>query len=126
MKFINSFLLIFIFMSINNATAQWVPDMENKKYKNPVIFADYSDPDLIRVGNDFYMVTSSFNCMPGIPVLHSRDLVNGKIIGHVYEKLTLEKYDKMVIYGLFQIFSCKSFLGRPLLLQQKLIFILTN
>ena len=112
------FLLIFIFMSCYNATAQWVPDMRNENYKNPVIFADYSDPDVIRVDEDFYMVSSSFNCMPGIPVLHSRDLVNWKIIGHVYEKLPLEKYDKPVhgegswapsiryYNGLFYVYFC--------------------
>jgi beta-xylosidase len=73
-----------------------VPDLGNGKYKNPVIYADYSDPDVIRVDDDFYMVASSFNCMPGIPVLHSRDLVNWKIIGHVYDRLPLEKYNKPV------------------------------
>lgn len=95
MKFI-SFLLVFIFMAGLNATAQWEPDQGNGKYKNPIIFADYSDPDVIRVKDDFYMVASSFNCMPGIPVLHSKDLVNWEIIGHVYEKLPLEKYNKPV------------------------------
>lgn len=79
-----------------NTTAQWVPDLKNGRYKNPVIFADYSDPDVIRVEDDFYMVASSFNCMPGIPVLHSGDLVNWEIIGHVYDRLPLEKYDKPV------------------------------
>jgi beta-xylosidase len=74
----------------------WVPDLGNGRYKNPVLFADYSDPDVIRVDDDFYMVASSFNCMPGIPVLHSKDLVNWKIIGHVYDRLPLEKYDKPV------------------------------
>ena len=72
----------------------WVSDLGNGKYKNPVLFADYSDPDIIRVGDDFYMVASSFNCMPGIPVLHSRDLVNWRIIGHVYERLPFQKFDK--------------------------------
>jgi beta-xylosidase len=76
--------------------AEWIPDLGNGTYQNPVLFADYSDPDVIRVGNDFYMVASSFNCMPGIPVLHSRDLVNWTIIGHVYERLPFEKYDKPV------------------------------
>jgi beta-xylosidase len=89
-------LFIFIFMSGHNMLAQWVPDMENENYNNPIIFADYSDPDVIRVEDDFYMVSSSFNCMPGIPVLHSRDLVNWRIINHVYEALPLEKYDKPV------------------------------
>ena len=64
----------------------WIPDNGDGTYRNPVIFADYSDPDVVRVGDDFYMVASSFNCSPGMPVLHSRDLVNWKIIGHVFEK----------------------------------------
>jgi beta-xylosidase len=77
-----------------NQAEKWIADLGNGKYKNPVLFADYSDPDAIRVNDDFYMVASSFNCMPGIPVLHSKDLVNWKIIGHVYDKLPFEKYDK--------------------------------
>jgi len=88
-------LLIIIFLSDINIYAQtWSPDLENGNYKNPIIFADYSDPDIVRVDDDFYMVASSFNCMPGIPILHSKDLVNWKIIGHVYEKLPFDKYDK--------------------------------
>jgi len=61
----------------------WVPDNGDGTYSNPVIFADYSDPDVIRVGNDFYLVSSSFQCTPGIPVLHSHDLVNWTILGYV-------------------------------------------
>ncbi len=76
--------------------AQWIPDNGDGTYKNPVIYADYSDPDVIRVGDDFYMVASSFNCMPGIPVLHSEDLVNWTIIGHVYDRLPFERYNKPV------------------------------
>ncbi|MFC1841172.1 glycoside hydrolase 43 family protein [Thermodesulfobacteriota bacterium] len=90
------FCLILFFASCIIASAQWVPDLGNGNYKNPVIFADYSDPDVIRVDDHFYMVASSFNCIPGIPVLHSRDLVNWKIIGHVYDRLPLEKYEKPV------------------------------
>jgi beta-xylosidase len=56
-------------------------------YRNPVLFADYSDPDVIRVGSDFYLVSSSFHLSPGIPVLHSKDLVHWRIIGHVLPKL---------------------------------------
>src|SRR5687768_4284997 len=52
----------------------WAPDNGDGTYKNPVLHADYSDPDVIRVGKDFYLVASSFNSVPGIPVLHSRDL----------------------------------------------------
>jgi len=60
----------------------WVADQGNGTYKNPVLNADYSDPDAIRVGNDFYLVSSSFEDMPGLPILHSNDLVNWSIIGH--------------------------------------------
>ncbi|HET7115509.1 MAG TPA: glycoside hydrolase 43 family protein [Hanamia sp.] len=60
----------------------WVPDNGNGTYKNPIINADYSDPDAIRVGDNFYLVSSSFEDVPGLPILHSKDLVNWTIIGH--------------------------------------------
>lgn len=60
----------------------WVADQGNGTYKNPILNADYSDPDAIRVGNDFYLVASSFEDIPGLPILHSNDLVNWRIIGH--------------------------------------------
>lgn len=72
----------------------WIADKGDGTYRNPVLFADYSDPDVVKVGDDFYLVASSFNVMPGIPVLHSRDLVNWRLIGHVYDRLPLQKYDK--------------------------------
>ena len=64
----------------------WVPDNGDGTYKNPIIFADYSDPDVIRVGDDFYLTASSFNSAPGLPILHSKDLVNWTIIGHVFDQ----------------------------------------
>ena len=54
----------------------------SQTYTNPIIYADYSDPDVVRVGDDFYLTASSFNCVPGLPILHSKDLVNWRIIGH--------------------------------------------
>jgi len=60
----------------------WSPDLGNGMYKNPVLYADYSDPDVIRVGEDFYLVASSFDAVPGLPILHSMDLVNWELIGH--------------------------------------------
>jgi len=47
----------------------WVADNGDGTYKNPVLHADYSDPDVIRIGDDYYMVASSFACAPGIPVV---------------------------------------------------------
>ena len=94
MKFI--YPLILAFSLCLNCVAQvpksnyiskvWVSDQENGTFKNPVINADYSDPDAIRVGDDFYMIASSFDAIPGLPILHSKDLVNWKIIGHALKR----------------------------------------
>lgn len=65
----------------NYVSKVWVPDNGNGTYKNPILYADYSDPDACRVGNDYYMTSSSFNCLPGLQILHSKDLVNWTIIG---------------------------------------------
>lgn len=63
----------------------WVADRGNGRYKNPILHADYSDPDAIRVGDDYYMTASSFNCIPGLPILHSKDLVNWKLINYALQ-----------------------------------------
>lgn len=65
----------------------WVADRKDGTYVNPILHADYSDPDVCAVGNDFYMTASSFECVPGLPVLHSNDLVNWKIIGYALKEL---------------------------------------
>jgi hypothetical protein len=62
-------------------------------YVNPIIWADYSDPDVIRVGNDFYLIASSFINTPGIPVLRSNDLIHWQIIGYAIENLPDKVYD---------------------------------
>ncbi|MDE6668019.1 MAG: glycoside hydrolase 43 family protein [Clostridia bacterium] len=65
------------------------------KYENPVLLSDYSDPDVIRVGDDYYMVASSFNHVPGVPVLHSKNLVEWELINHVIGELPFEKFNKV-------------------------------
>ena len=65
----------------------WQPDCGDGTYKNPIIYADYSDPDVVRVGDDFYMTASSFNCVPALPVLHSTDMVNWTLINHAVKRL---------------------------------------
>lgn len=71
----------------------WQPDLENGTYKNPIIFADYSDPDVIRVGDTYYMTASSFNYVPGLPILVSKDLVNWKLVNYAVEAINDRKYD---------------------------------
>ena len=67
-------------LSAQQISSSWNPD-KGTHYVNPVLNADYSDPDVCRVGDDFYMTSSSFACFPGLQILHSTDLVNWEIIG---------------------------------------------
>jgi beta-xylosidase len=73
------------------ASSQHTPsfgDLGNGYYRNPIIPADYSDPDIIRVGNDYYGIASTFCFSPGMIIIHSRDLVNWEIIGHVVDDIS--------------------------------------
>ncbi|HQZ94963.1 MAG TPA: glycoside hydrolase 43 family protein [Pyrinomonadaceae bacterium] len=85
-----SVLISLVFLCAVAANAQvskvWVADNGDDTYKNPIINADYSDPDAIRVGDDYYMTSSSFNSVPGLPILHSKDLVNWSLINHVFRE----------------------------------------
>ncbi|WP_349264125.1 family 43 glycosylhydrolase, partial [Longimicrobium sp.] len=62
------------------ASQAWSPDAGPGRYRNPIVFADYSDPDVVRVGDDYYMTASSFNAFPALPILHSRDLVHWTLV----------------------------------------------
>jgi beta-xylosidase len=73
-------------------------DQGNGKYVNPVLNADYSDPDVIRVGEKYYMVCSDFHFI-GLPVLESEDMVNWKIIAQVYDRFDFPLYDSNERYG---------------------------
>jgi beta-xylosidase len=65
----------------------WLPDLGDGRYQNPILFADYSDPDAIRVGLDYWLTSSSFSHVPGLPILHSRDLVNWTLVNHALPAL---------------------------------------
>jgi len=84
-----AFLLLYS-LSVNaqkgEVSKTWIADLGNGKYKNPVLDADYSDPDAIRVGDNYYLVSSSFDAVPGLPILQSKDLVNWTIIGHALKR----------------------------------------
>ncbi len=62
------------------------------KFRNPILFADYSDPDVIRVGDTFYMTASSFNYTPGLPILTSKDLVNWKLVNYAIKNIDQERF----------------------------------
>ena len=80
---------------VNYRSQVWSPDNGDGTYTNPVINADYSDPDVCVVGDDYYLTASSFQCIPGLPILHSCDLVNWEIIGHAVKELQpKEEFDQ--------------------------------
>ena len=81
------FLMLPISVSGQYRSKVWCADKGDGTYVNPVLNADYSDPDVVAVGDDYYLTSSSFNCVPGLPILHSRDLVNWEIIGHALDRV---------------------------------------
>lgn len=95
-QFIITLSLIFsLSLQAQYKSQVWCPDNGDGTYTNPVLFADYSDPDVCAVGDDYYLTASSFNCIPGLPILHSKDLVNWEIIGHaLLEQKPKEIFDK--------------------------------
>ena len=101
-KFVIVFFQVCFVLSLHSQyyiSKVWTADLGNGKYKNPVLHADYSDPDVCRVGDDYYMTASSFASVPGLPILHSRDLVNWKLIGHAIERLEPQDVFSSVQHG---------------------------
>lgn len=81
-------------MEKRNAPKMWIADQGDGTYKNPILYTDYSDPDAIRVGEDFFLVASSFCNTPAVPLLHSKDLVNWKVINYVIQRFPFARYDR--------------------------------
>ncbi|NOT73685.1 MAG: glycosyl hydrolase 43 family protein [Cyclobacteriaceae bacterium] len=82
-------------VSDKTVSETWVADRGDGTYKNPILHADYSDPDVCRVGDDFFLVSSSFDAVPGLPILQSKDLVNWKLVGHALKRQPpIEIYEK--------------------------------
>ena len=79
-------ILTLICISCAAAKAQ-SSDNGDGTFTNPVIWADCPDPDIIRVGDDFYFVSTTMHLMPGAPVMHSRDLVNWEIVSYIFDRI---------------------------------------
>jgi len=71
------------------ASRSWAADNGNGTYSNPLFYDEFSDPDVIRIGNDYYLTGTTMHTMPGLPILHSRDLVNWRIVGYAFDRLDL-------------------------------------
>lgn len=97
MKYLSGLVLFLSFSTIllaqnsNYRSEVWVADNEDGTYANPILYADYSDPDVTRIGDDYYMTASSFNTAPGLPILHSKDMVNWELINYALPKQVPEE-----------------------------------
>ncbi|WP_206606116.1 glycoside hydrolase 43 family protein [Steroidobacter cummioxidans] len=81
-------LVLFVWTAGARAES-WTPDNGNGTYTNPLFYEEFSDPDMIRVGEDFYLTGTTMHSMPGLPILHSKDLVNWKFVSYAAPKLDL-------------------------------------
>jgi xylan 1,4-beta-xylosidase len=76
-----------VFSQQNSST--WTSDNGNGTFTNPLFYEEFSDPDLIRVGEDFYMTGTTMHTMPGLPLLHSKDLVNWELVSYAFDRINV-------------------------------------
>lgn len=72
-----------------SSDCSWTADNGNGTFTNPIFYEEFSDPDLIRVGDDYYLTGTTMHTMPGLPVLHSKDLVNWELLSYAVERLNV-------------------------------------
>lgn len=89
--------ILFLSLALSVAKAQqvWTPDNGDGTFTNPIMWGDWPDPDVIRVGDDFYFVSTSMHYVPGCPIAKSKDLVNWEIVGYA-----VDRYDEDPRYDL--------------------------
>lgn len=89
--------------SEDSTSCTWTSDNGNGTFTNPLFYEEFSDPDMIRVGDDYYMTGTTMHTMPGLPVLHSKDLVNWELLTYAFDRLNLgpafRMEDGMDVYG---------------------------
>lgn len=83
------FVLIPCLAALLPSARAWIADNGNGTFTNPLFYDEFSDPDLIRVGEDFYLTGTTMHVNPGLPILHSKDLVNWELLGYVFDRLDL-------------------------------------
>jgi beta-xylosidase len=87
-------IFTFVILAVFPTKGLCANSKSNGTYTNPILHLDYSDPDVVRVGEDYYMTASSFTCIPGLPILHSKDMVNWKLIGHALDRYPDTSFDR--------------------------------
>ena len=87
-------LLIGLFMlhlSLLTSSAQsWTADNGNGTYTNPLFYDEFSDPDILRVGDDYYLAGTTMHAVPGLVILHSKDLVNWENISYCFDRFDFD------------------------------------
>lgn len=83
------FVVNVLHISAQEGRTTWMADNGNGSFSNPIFYDEFSDPDLIRVGDDYYMTGTTMHTMPGLPILHSRDLVNWELLTYALNRLDL-------------------------------------
>ncbi len=92
MKYALFLILILLESKTSFSQSQsWTADNGNGTYTNPLFYDEFSDPDIIRVGEDFYLAGTTMHCIPGLVVMHSKDLVNWQFLSYALDSLTLGK-----------------------------------
>ena len=87
-------ILVAALMPATSMLADDYETLKTEKIQNPMLWADVPDPDIIRVGDTFYLVSTTMHLMPGAPIMKSKDLKNWETIGYIFDKLTdSPKYD---------------------------------
>lgn len=84
---VNSILLLML--SMTTAALSWTADNGNGTYTNPLFYDEFSDPDIIRVDDDYYLTGTTMHCLPGVVILHSKDLVNWEFMSYCMERFDL-------------------------------------
>lgn len=97
-----TFFLLLILLSISASANPYLQAQPKGKFYNPILAGFYPDPSLVKVGSDYYLVTSTFGYFPGIPIFHSKDLTTWNQIGHVLDRNEQLKLDGLgVTRGIF-------------------------
>ncbi len=89
MKSFTRWMLVGLSLAACAEPLTWTPDNGNGTFTNPIFFEEFSDPDMIRVGEDFYLTGTTMHSLPGLPVLRSRDLVNWEFVAYAANSLNL-------------------------------------
>lgn len=87
--FFLSTVLLCLLTTVNLHAQSWTADNGNGTFTNPLFFEEFSDPCMLRVGDDYYLTGTTNHCMPGLPILHSKDLVNWRLIDYAFDRFNL-------------------------------------